>query len=90
MLMGKVVGSVWATQKEAGMENLKLLIVKPLDFEETEAGKMLIAADRIGAGVGERVIVTQGTPAHILSGEKRAPIDAAVVGIVDSSRCNRP
>lgn len=84
MFIGKVVGSVWATQKEAGMENLKLLIVQPLDLHERESGQPVIAADRIGAGVGERVIVSRGTPARILFDNKNTPIDAVIVGIVDS------
>ncbi|NGQ96928.1 EutN/CcmL family microcompartment protein [Brevibacillus sp. SYP-B805] len=84
MFIGKVVGSVWATQKEAGMENLKLLIVQPIDLQERETGQPVIAADRIGAGVGERVIVSRGTPARILFDNKSTPIDAVIVGIVDS------
>lgn len=84
MFLGKVVGSVWATQKETGMENLKLLMVQPIDANERESGQLVIAADRIGAGVGERVIVSRGTPARILFGQGNAPIDAVIVGIVDS------
>ncbi|TCP31543.1 ethanolamine utilization protein EutN [Scopulibacillus darangshiensis] len=84
MLIGKVIGSVWATQKESGMENIKLLIVQPIDSK----GHPLIAADRIGAGVGEQVLVTRGTPAHTVWGEQNAPIDAAIVGIVDSLEIN--
>lgn len=84
MFLGKVVGSVWATQKEAGMENLKLLIVQPLDLGEGEGGQPVVAADRIGAGMGEKVIVSRGTPARILFKDKTVPIDAVIVGIVDS------
>jgi ethanolamine utilization protein EutN len=84
MFLGKVIGSVWATQKETGMENLKLMIVQPIDVKESESGQVVIAADRIGAGVGERVIVSRGTPARILFGQGTAPIDAVIVGIVDS------
>lgn len=84
MFIGKVVGSVWATQKEAGMENLKLLIVQPIDLKEGDSGQPVIAADRIGAGVGERVIVSRGTPARILFENKSTPIDAVIVGIIDS------
>lgn len=84
MFLGKVVGSVWASQKEAGMENLKLLIVQPVDCQYKMNGQQVIAADRIGAGVGESVIVARGTPARIIFGEKNAPVDAVIVGIVDS------
>lgn len=84
MFLGKVIGSVWATQKEEGMDNLKLMIVQPLDFRERDAGTTVIAADRIGAGVGEKVIVSRGSPARILFSGKQVPVDAMIVGIVDS------
>jgi ethanolamine utilization protein EutN len=84
MFLGKVIGSVWATQKEEGMDNLKLMIVQPLDFRERESGQTVIAADRIGAGVGEKVIVSRGSPARILFSGKQVPVDAMIVGIVDS------
>lgn len=84
MFLGKVIGSVWATQKEKGMEQLKLMIVQPIDWKDAESGNTVIAADRIGAGVGEKVIVSRGNPARILFGNQNAPIDAVIVGIVDS------
>ncbi|MCS7464598.1 EutN/CcmL family microcompartment protein [Paenibacillus doosanensis] len=84
MFLGKVIGSVWATQKEEGMDNLKLMVVQPIDFKDAEAGQSVIAADRIGAGVGEKVIVSRGSPARVLFSGKMVPIDAMIVGIVDS------
>lgn len=84
MFLGKVIGSVWATQKEEGMDNLKLMIVQPIDVHAKEAGQTVIAADRIGAGVGETVIISRGSPARMLFSDKRVPIDAMIVGIVDS------
>jgi ethanolamine utilization protein EutN len=84
MFLGKVIGSVWATQKEDGMDNLKLMVIQPIDFKDREAGLTVIAADRIGAGVGEKVIVSRGSPARILFSGKNVPVDAMIVGIVDS------
>jgi ethanolamine utilization protein EutN len=84
MFLGKVIGSVWATQKESGMDNLKLMVVQPIDFRDRASGQTVIAADRIGAGVGERVIVSRGSPARILFTGKQVPVDAMIVGIVDS------
>jgi ethanolamine utilization protein EutN len=84
MFMGKVIGSVWATQKEEGMDNLKLLVIQPVDFHNRDSGQHVIAADRIGAGVGEKVIVSRGSPARILFNQRMVPIDAMIVGIVDS------
>jgi ethanolamine utilization protein EutN len=83
LFLGRVVGSVWATQKEAGMENLKLLLVQPIHADGTDAGTQVICADRIGAGHGETVIVSRGSSARILI-SKDSPVDAVVVGIVDS------
>lgn len=83
-MFGKVIGSVWATQKEEGMDNLKLMVVQPIDFKGREAGQPVIAVDRIGAGVGERVIVSRGSPARTLFSGRNVPIDAMIVGIVDS------
>ncbi|WP_256761000.1 EutN/CcmL family microcompartment protein [Cohnella sp. WQ 127256] len=84
MLLGKVIGSVWATQKEVGMENLKLMIVQPIDCDDNGVGIPVVAVDRIGAGVGEKVIVSRGNPARMLFPQKVVPIDAIIVGIVDS------
>jgi ethanolamine utilization protein EutN len=83
MILGKVIGSIWATQKEEGMNQLKLLIIEPITWRGDSAGTPIIAADRIGAGRGERVIVSRGSPARTIF-HKSAPIDAVVVGIVDS------
>ncbi|MEX2415043.1 MAG: EutN/CcmL family microcompartment protein [Paenibacillaceae bacterium] len=84
MILGKVVGSVWATQKETGMNNLKLLIVQPTDHLGQEAGQVIVAADRIGAGIGEKVIISRGSPAKTILGIQQSPIDAVIVGIIDS------
>ncbi|WP_082053455.1 EutN/CcmL family microcompartment protein [Gordoniibacillus kamchatkensis] len=84
MLLGRVIGSVWATQKEEGMENLKFMIVQPIGTNGREAGHEVVAADRIGAGVGEKVLVSRGSPARVLFGGRSVPIDAMIVCIVDS------
>ncbi|MGZ9585202.1 EutN/CcmL family microcompartment protein [Paenibacillus marinisediminis] len=84
MFLGKVMGSVWATHKEEGMENLKLLIVQPVDWRHEPQGSTVIAADRIGAGIGEKVIVSRGNPARTLFSHRSVPIDAIIVGIVDA------
>lgn len=83
MFLGRVIGSVWATQKEFGMENLKLLLVQPIHANGTDAGTQVICADRIGAGQGETVIVSRGSSARVLI-NKDSPVDAVIVGIVDS------
>lgn len=87
MILGKVIGSIWATQKEEGMQQLKLLIIEPITWNGEGIGQPIIAADRIGAGEGERVIISRGSPARTIF-RKDAPIDAVVVGIVDSLEVN--
>lgn len=83
MILGKVIGSIWCTQKEDGMNQLKLLIIDPITWKGESVGQPIIAVDRIGAGQGERVIISRGSPARTIV-NKNAPIDAVVVGIVDS------
>lgn len=81
MRICKVVGSVWATKKDARLEGAKLMLVAPL---YTNKGEILIAVDYVGAGIGENVLVVTGSAARYASGREGAPIDASIVGIVDS------
>lgn len=82
MIVGKVVGSVVATRKNENLVGSKFLIVEP--FESMEQGKgRIVAVDNVGAGIGEIVLVTKGSAARIGCNLKEAPIDAAIVGIVD-------
>lgn len=84
MIIGRVVGNVWATRKEASLTGMKLLLVKTLD----EEGRTIVAADQIGAGMGDRVLVAQGSNARFISGDDRCPLDAAIVGIIDEMENN--
>jgi ethanolamine utilization protein EutN len=83
MRICKVIGNVWATRKEEAMKGQKLLIVKQVNEQNEEIGNSFVAVDSIGAGAGEFVIVTTGSAARKVLDEK-IPIDAAVIGIVDS------
>ena len=85
MLLARVVGTVVATQKNRKLEGAKLLLVQPLTLEDTPRGTALIAVDALGAGVNEKVlIVMEGRAAGEALGRTFAPVDAAVVGIVDT------
>ncbi|MCB2185588.1 MAG: EutN/CcmL family microcompartment protein [Deltaproteobacteria bacterium] len=85
MLIAKVIGNVWSTKKLDSLHALRLLFVQPLDRKLQPVGHVLLAADEIGAGDDELVIVTQGAPAmQALKREAPVPVDAVVVGIVDS------
>lgn len=85
MQLGKVIGSVWATRKEEGLTGLKLLFIQPIHPDGTEILAPIIAADRIGAGEGDQVIVTRGSAARYIEKDRSAPIDAIIIGIVDPS-----
>ncbi len=82
MLIGKVVGSVVSTRKSENLVGNKFMIVDVLEHMQSGA-KQLIAIDKIGAGVGEYVLVAQGSAARIGSNMADAPVDAAIVGIID-------
>ena len=85
MQLARVVGTVVSTQKHPKFEGAKLLLVQPLTLEETPRGPVLLAVDSLGAGVHEKVlIVMEGRAAGESLGRKLAPVDAAVVGIVDT------
>lgn len=82
MFMGEVVGSVVSTRKHNSLVGNKLLIVEALDFMNTNKER-LIAVDTVGAGIGEIVLVTTGSSARKSLHDENAPVDAAIVGIVD-------
>ena len=84
MQIGIVIGSVWATKKEEELTGMKFLVVQPILPDGSGIGSPLVAVDRLGAGVGDRVMVTTGSSAAVAVTERRLPIDALVVGIVDS------
>jgi ethanolamine utilization protein EutN len=86
MQIARVVGTVVATQKHRKFEGAKLLLVQPLHpRDDTPRGAALLAVDGVGAGVNEKVlIVLEGRAAGEALGRKAAPIDAAIVGIIDS------
>jgi ethanolamine utilization protein EutN len=85
MILGRIVGDVWSTKKNEKMSALRLLFVQPLGRDLNPVGEVLIAADEIGAGTGEMVIVTQGAPAmQGFERDKPIPVDAVVVAIVDN------
>jgi ethanolamine utilization protein EutN len=83
MIIGKVIGNVWATKKEESLNGLKLLIVKPLDYYSGQEGSTLVAVDNVGAGKGDVVLVVKGSSARRALINQDAPIDATIVGIID-------
>ncbi|MCG8566123.1 MAG: EutN/CcmL family microcompartment protein [Desulfobacterales bacterium] len=83
MIIGRVVGNVWATRKEEGLNGLKLMIVAPMDPVMSGEMASLVAVDQVGAGIGDNVLVTRGSAARKAVADPHAPVDAAIVGIID-------
>lgn len=85
MVIGRVVGTVVATQKHQKIDAAKLLLVQPMTLDERQKGTAVLAVDSVGAGVGDRVLlVIEGKAAGEALRRKGAPVDAAIIGIVDA------
>lgn len=83
MIIGKVIGSVVSTRKNENLIGNKLLIIEPVK-SMSGSGNHLVAIDNVGAGIGEVVLVALGSAARIGCGIENAPVDAAIVGIIDN------
>lgn len=81
MLTAKLVDHIWATKKAENMSGFKLMMAEVLGG--TLEGQRLVVVDVIGAGIGDRVLVTTGSSARKMLGDDNLPVDAAVVGIID-------
>ena len=85
MQLGRVIGTVVATQKHRKFEGAKLLLVQPITPDDKPRGIALLAVDAVGAGVNETVLlVIEGRAAAEAVGRKGTPVDAAIIGIVDA------
>ncbi len=90
MFIAKVTGSVVATQKVASMTGSKLLIVEPLRVEPKDRDRLVgtrrsfVVVDTVGAGQGEMVLIVQGSSARLTPETEKLPVDATIIGIVDS------
>ncbi len=85
MIIGKVVGSLFSTRKSEKLIGNKFMIVEPA--EGMKSGKdRLVAIDIIGAGIGEYVLIAEGSAARIGCDMEKAPVDAAIVGIIDEGQ----
>ena len=83
MLLGKVVGTVWATRKDTKLDGLKLLLVQHIELDYSLKKSYVVAADTVGAGVGEVVMLTTGSSARQSKMTEGKPVDAVVSGIID-------
>jgi microcompartment protein CcmK/EutM len=84
MLLGRVVGTLVASRKDEGLEGLRFLVLRELGVDGTEVGNQVVAADSVGAGVGEVVLWASGSSARQTERTRDRPCDAVVMAIVDS------
>ena len=85
MILAKVIGQIVATQKEPSHEGKKILLVQALTLQNEPTGDPFVAMDAVDAGIGDRVLAIQeGFSAMTAVGHTDAPIDAAIIGVVDA------
>ena len=84
MQLAKVIGTVVATRKETSLDGLKLLLVRPVDEQGKETGNPLVAADAVGVGPQEIVLIASGSSARQTQATDKRPVDAVIMAIVDS------
>jgi ethanolamine utilization protein EutN len=89
MIVGKVVGNVWATRKEDSLSGFKLMVVRRIDAFTGESLESFVAVDYAGAGIGETVLVATGSSARMAVNRNESPVDAAIVGIIDQVEVNK-
>jgi microcompartment protein CcmK/EutM len=83
LILGRIIGTVWATRKDENLVGAKFLIVRQLNLDYTEAANFVVAVDSVGAGVGEVVLVATGSSARQTTFTRNKPIDAVIMAIVD-------
>lgn len=85
MQIARVIGTVVSTRKNRKFDGAKLMLVQPLNLDDSPRGNVLLAIDGVGAGVDEKVLVVlEGRAAGEALGSKGAPVDAAIIGIIDT------
>ncbi len=83
MFLGRVIGKIWATRKDASLKGFRLLVVEPIDHDHKKAGDAFVAVDVVNASDGETIYWVGSREAPNALPDKYGPVDAAVVGIVD-------
>lgn len=84
MILAQVLGTVVSTRKDSSLLSLKLLLVREVDAHFKPTGNHVVAADAVGAGTGELVLVAQGSSARMTEVSREKPVDAVICGIVDA------
>lgn len=88
MLIARIIGTVVATQKDPRLSGKKLLVLRTLNVDGTDTNGYVVAVDTVGAGFHEKVLVVAGSSARLAEGMKDMPVDAAVVGVIDTVDLN--
>jgi len=83
LVLGKVIGTVWATRKDENLVGLKFMVVKHLDLDYKEKEQFVVAVDSVQAGIGDTVLVTTGSSARQTELTKNKSIDAVIMAVVD-------
>ena len=83
MILGKVIGTVWATRKDEQLRGLKLQLVREIEEDGSDKSRVVVAVDSVGDGVGEVVLFVQGSSARQTELTKNKPVDAVITAIVD-------
>jgi carbon dioxide concentrating mechanism protein CcmL len=84
MQIARVLGTVTSTQKEPSLRGIKFLVLQLIDDDGQPLSGYEVAADNVGAGVGEWVLVSHGSAARQVPGSEQRPVDAAVIAIIDT------
>jgi microcompartment protein CcmK/EutM len=84
MILGRVVGTVVATRKDERLMGAKLLLVRSIDPRGKDEAAHMVAVDTVDAGLNDRVLIVTGSSARMAAGLKDTPVDAAIVGVVDT------
>jgi microcompartment protein CcmK/EutM len=84
MIIGRILGTVVATRKDERLQGIKLLLVRPITLRGEDENNYLVAVDTVGAGYREKVLVVSGSSARMAEGMKDRPVDAAIIGIIDT------
>lgn len=84
MIIGRILGTVVSTQKDERLQGKKLLVVKPLNLDGSDQSGYVVAVDTVGAGFHEKVMVVSGSSARLAEGNKDCPVDAAIIGVIDT------
>ena len=90
MLLGRVIGTVWATRKDEKLEGVKFLVVREVDLDYKPLPRFVIAVDTVQAGVGEVVLLCQGSSARQTKVTEKRPVDAVIMAVVENLSVKDP